>query len=144
MSRPFSLAGLLRLRQVQEDIAAGELSAARQRLDVTNVRQQHARTALGATTSDVTSTAALYALAAGRASVRSTLSDLDALGRTHQSEEDAASAAYTEARRQSLSIEKLEARQRERDAAEELLAQQHLLDELATTKWSRENEGDQP
>ena len=49
MSRSFPLAGLLRLRQVQQDQAAIDLSAANARVAEGTARQRRARSALGAT-----------------------------------------------------------------------------------------------
>ncbi|TQL46615.1 flagellar FliJ protein [Homoserinimonas aerilata] len=144
MSRQFSLAGLLRLRHLQQDLAAGELAAARGRLDVTTVRQDRARAALGATTTDVTSTESLSALAAGRASMRSSLSDLDALGRGYRQEAELAEEVFGTARRESIGLEKLEKKHAERLAAEDLVAEQNTLDELASTTWFRDTTTERP
>lgn len=139
MSRGFSLAGLLRLRHLQQDLAAGELASARGRLDESSVQQRRARAALGGTPSDVTSTAALYALAAGRASARSSLADLDALGRGYVAEVEGAEEAFGTARAQSIGLEKLEQKHVDRVAADDLVVEQRSLDELATTTWHRNN-----
>lgn len=141
MSQRFSLAGLLRLRHLQQDLAAGDLAAARGRLDATSVRQERARVALGGTASDVTSTSALYAIAAGRAALRSTLSDLTALGEGQADEAAAAEQAFGAARAQSISLEKLQQKHAVRTAADDVVGEQHALDELATTTWHRDTEG---
>ena len=137
----FNLAGLLRLRHLQQDLAAGELSAARARLDETGMQQQRARAALGSGATDVTSTEHLYAIAAGRASLRSTLSDLDALCAEQQLVANDAGAAFGAARTKSVTLEKLERKHAERVTAQELAAEQLVLDELATTTWHRSSEG---
>jgi flagellar FliJ protein len=144
MSKGFSLAGLLRLRHLQQELAAGDLSAARTRLEENGVSQERARIALGASTTDVTSTATLYAVAAGRASLRSTLSDLTALEDGLKADTDAAASAFSEARAQTIGLEKLERKHEERVAAEELQQEQKLLDELASTSWQRDTEGNTP
>ncbi|MBF0672308.1 MAG: flagellar FliJ family protein [Salinibacterium sp.] len=141
MSKGFSLAGLLRLRHLQQELAAGELSSARGRLDENSLGIERARIALGATSTDVTSTAVLYAVAAGRASLRSTLSDLTALDGQLQGEADAAAAAFAHARAQTIGLEKLEQKHAEGVAADELKAEQDALDELASTAWHRDTEG---
>jgi len=140
MTQRFSLAGLLRLRHLQQDLAASDLAAARGRLDATNVRQERARVALGGTPSEVTSTAALYAIAAGRAALRSTLSDLSALGEGQEAETVVADQAFGAARAQSISLEKLEQKHAVRTAADAVVSEQHVLDELASTTWHRDNE----
>lgn len=141
MSRPFGLAGLLRFRHMQQDVAAGELSAARGRLNDNSAGQERARYALGASTTDVTSTAVLYAVVAGRASLRSTLSDLTALEQQLHEEADAAAAALAQARAKTIALEKLEQKHRTQVAAEELKAEQDVLDEIASTAWHRDSSG---
>lgn len=138
MSRGFSLAGLLRLRHLQQELAAGELSSARGRLDENSASQERARVALGAIPTEVTSTAALYAMAAGRASMRSALSDLTSLEHELRLTADAASQQFTKARAAALSLEKLELKHDQKVAAEDLVAEQALLDELASTAWHRD------
>lgn len=142
--RRFSLAGLLRFRQLQQDLAAGDLAAARARADANTAAQERARVALGGSSTDITDTATLYAVAAGRASLRSTLSDLDALETTITDDVTAASARYAEARAAALALEKLEERHAREVTAEALRAEQSVLDELATTTWHRDNEGTTP
>lgn len=147
MSREFSLAGLLRLRHLQQELAAGELSSARGRLDENSVSQERARIALGGIPTDVTSTATLYAMAAGRASMRSALSDLTSLESELRSQASAASEEFSRARAAALSLEKLEIKHDQKVAAEDLVAEQALLDELASTTWHRdkhETEGTTP
>jgi flagellar FliJ protein len=140
MTQRFSLAGLLRLRHLQQELAAADLAAARNRLDATNVRQERARVALGGSSADVTSTSALYAIAAGRAALRSTLADLNALHEGQQAEAMAAEVALGAARATSISLEKLEVKHTTRVEAEAVVAEQHVLDELASTSWHRDNE----
>lgn len=141
MSKGFSLAGLLRFRTLQQELAAGELSSARARLGENSDGQERARAALGASSTDVTSTSVLYALAAGRASLRSTLSDLTALEGQLKDDTDAAAAAFARARAQTIGLEKLEQKHNARVAAEELKAEQNVLDELTSAVRHRDTEG---
>ncbi|MCW4385731.1 flagellar export protein FliJ [Salinibacterium sp. SYSU T00001] len=140
----FSLAGLLRLRQVQQELAAGKVSTARGRLDANAASIERARIALGASSTDITSTATLYAVAAGRASLRSTLADLEALETTLLAEVQAAAEEFGRARTSAIGLEKLEKKHAEELAAEEIKAEQDALDELTITRWHRDGEGTTP
>ncbi|MET4782769.1 hypothetical protein [Glaciihabitans sp. UYNi722] len=141
MPRMFPLAGLLRLRQIQKDQAASDLSAANARLNESSARQRQARTALGSVTNDVTDTSVLYAVAAARASSRSMLAELEALDCEHRELRDQASAEFTAARARSIGLEKLEDRHIETVVGGELRAEQAMLDEIASTGWHRTAEG---
>lgn len=140
MARVFPLAGLLRLRQLQQDQAASDLAAANARLRESSVRRDRARSALGATSADATSVEALYALAAARASTRSMLADLDALGRHHESDVQQAQAAFDAARANAVSLEKLEARHTDEVSRAEQHDEQVVIDEIASTAWHRDRE----
>ncbi|WP_349899727.1 flagellar export protein FliJ [Parafrigoribacterium soli] len=141
MSRQFSLAGLLRLRHLQQDEAAGQLASANARLDSTSVQRNRARAALGATRSDISSTESLYAMAAGRASMRSMLADLDSMLVQQRAETEQATAAYGTARAKAVALEKLEAKHLETVMVEELRAEQTVIDEIASTAWHADREG---
>lgn len=144
MSREFSLAGLLRLRHLQQDEAAGQLASANARLDSTSVQRNRARAALGATRSEASSTEALYAMAAGRASMRSMLADLDSMLYQQRTEADEATSAFAAARAQAVALEKLEAKHIETVIVEELHAEQSVIDEIASTAWHVDREGTTP
>jgi flagellar FliJ protein len=144
MSKQFSLAGLLRLRHLQQDEAAGQLASANARLDGTSVQRNRARAALGATRADVTSTESLYAMAAGRASMRSMLADLDSVIFQQQNDAEEADDAFKQARAQAIALEKLEAKHIEAVTVEELRAEQAVLDELAGTAWHADHKGTTP
>jgi flagellar FliJ protein len=140
MGRAFPLAGLLRLRHLQQDQAAGELAAANSELQETSVSRERARTALGATSVDTRSVEGLYAVAAARAATRGMLADLDALGRRHEAAAQQAQAAFDAARARALSLEKLEGRHDETVAVEEQHDEQLVIDEIASTSWHRDRE----
>lgn len=141
MARLFPLAGLLRLRRLQKDRAAGELAAVNSRLYENSARAARARSSLGATSADVTSTESLYALAAARASSRSMLEDLAALGEGHRVDAGRAQSVFDAARATAASLEKLEHRHTDVVAVEELHAEQIRLDEIAGTTWHRNRKG---
>lgn len=138
MARTFPLAGLLRLRHLEEDQAASHLAAANSRLEESSVLRERARTALGGTPAGVVSVESLYAVAAARASTRGMLADLDALGRRHESAQAEAQTHFDAARAQSLRMEKLARRHQASVAADELREEQIVIDEIAATSWHRE------
>jgi flagellar FliJ protein len=142
MKRLFPLAGLLRLRHLQQDQASVELAAANSTLRSHEQRHLHARGALSGLDLTPTNLAALHAVAAARASSRSMLSDLDTLGRSHRSAVDAAQVVFDVARADSVRLEKLEARHAEALVAEDLHAEQTVLDEIASTRWHRGQGGE--
>ena len=132
MSRPFPLAGLLRLRQLQEDRAAAALAIANREAALHSARvaavRRDLRGTAGAETTDATS---LRAVAAARASGRSMLASLEALSGNSREAADEASEAFTQARVQSAGLEKLQNRHNESEAVDELRIDQAALDELA-------------
>lgn len=140
MVRLFPLAGLLRLRHIQEDQAASKLAIANGRLRENNFRQMRARTALGSSLSEVATTAALHAVAAARASSRSMLADLDGIGEGLQTEVDEARGAFDAARKRAAGLEKLEGKHAAALAAEDIHTEQTALDEIASGTWYRTHE----
>jgi flagellar protein FliJ len=138
MARAFPLAGLLRLRHLEEDQAASHLAAANSRLEESSVRRDRARTALGGSSTEATSVESLYAVAAARASTRGMLADLDALGRRHESAQEEAQTLFDAARAQSMRMEKLARRHQDSVAADELHDEQIIIDEIAATSWHSE------
>jgi flagellar FliJ protein len=141
MARSFPLAGLLRLRQLQQDQAAGDLAAANARLRENGRSIAQARGLLGTTASEVSDAAALHALAAARASSRSMLADLQALEQLRRDEAEQARAGFQQARARAVALEKLEARHAVAAAAEELHGEQVALDEIASGAWHRAEDG---
>jgi len=133
MARDFRLAGLLRLRQVQQDQAASDLASANSRARESAARQNRARAALGGVGAEATSSSVLYAIAAARSSSRSMLSELEAVETLDQERVRQAADAYAQARARSLGLEKLEARHAETQNAADLAAQQAAIDEIAST-----------
>jgi len=142
MKRIFPLAGLLRLRHLQQDEAAVELAAANSRVNDNETRRDRARALVHGGGHSPTSVAAMSALAAARASSRSMLADLDALGQGHQAALAHAQTVFDAARAESVALEKLKARHSAAVIAADLKAEQTVLDEIASTRWHREHEAD--
>lgn len=131
MTRGFSLAGLLRVRAVQERAAAERLSRAAIEAEQTASRERHLRAALAGTGSDAADVRSLAALAAARVAGRSLLADLETLVAMHQSSLDDARRQHTDARREVRGLERLADAHALRARAAELRAEQLELDEIA-------------
>lgn len=141
MARLFPLAGLLRLRQIQQDQAASDLAAARRRANDSTVRERRAQSALAGIATDVSDSSVLYAIAAARASSRSMLAELQEIERADRETAELANAAFTQARARSVGLEKLERRHIDGVEHADLHAEQGVLDEIATRDWKRPAEG---
>lgn len=131
MTRSFSLAGLLRVRSIQEHAAAQELSRAVIDANQTRARDRQLRAALAASESDAVDLRSLAALAATRVAARSMLSDLESLSAMQQEAVDAAQSAHVEVRREVRGLDRLAAAHEARSRAEELRTEQRDLDEIA-------------
>ena len=105
MNREFSLAGLLRLRQLQQDQAATGLARARSRSSSVRVREAAARRELAATDDPISSSASLRAVAAARSSAHSMLADLQNLTHLAEADEANARAEFIAARTRSVGLE---------------------------------------
>jgi flagellar FliJ protein len=136
MTNSFPLAGLLRLRKLQEDQAAAALSAARGRADEVRHRGRRLRGTLDGSGAAASSVEHIVAIAAARASTSSMLSELEALGRSAADEEARTLADHQESRRRALTLEKLEAGHQAAEAVERGIEEQRALDELAVRGWS--------
>ena len=137
MARTFPLAGLLRLRQLQQERAAGDLAAANARDQETRQARAEAYETLENSSSLPVDAATMHAIAAARASSRSMLADLNALGARRTTDVEAARAEFSAARARSVGLEKLEGKFAEAEAAEDLRTEQTILDELAGSAWHR-------
>jgi flagellar protein FliJ len=133
----FSLAGLLRIRRLKEERAAYEITRARSRAsELANERHQlidqlkdHGH--------DAKSVRGIHAISAARASTSTMLSDLEALSITQQAYVAEAEEQHRAARRDVRTVEKLEERHDEAERAEELRAEQTMVDELAARTRAR-------
>ncbi|WP_422934679.1 flagellar export protein FliJ [Sinomonas sp. P47F7] len=135
----FRLAGLLRLRQLEQDQAAARFGAANARQRALAVREEAGRADGDRISSDVDTSAALRAVAAARASSTSMLAELRALAELAESERDAAQLEFAAARARTIGLEKLEARHAEAAAAAELAVEQGVLDELGATRRGQQS-----
>lgn len=140
MNRQFSLAGLLRLRLMEQDHAAGALGAAHASKAELARRRESSTGQLADLPSDACDAASLMALASSRAAARSMLADMDLLARSAEDRLGRAQAAFGVARARSLALEKLEASHRVNVAAEDLKIEQKTLDEIGSTSWHRDKE----
>jgi len=131
MTRSFSLAGLLRVRSIQERAAAQELSRAVIEENQTRARERHLRAALAATDSDAVDVRSLAAMAAARVAGRSMLADLESLAQTQRQAVDDAQSAHSDVRREVRGLDRLAAAHAARVQADALRAEQHELDEIA-------------
>jgi len=137
MARAFPLAGLLRLRRLQEDRAASELAQANGRVRDNDTIQTRARRTLEGFTSTATDVDTLRAIAAARASSTSMLADLSALDATHRQAAQRAQGDFQRAKIQAVSIEKLSDKHLTEAHAEDLRVEQLALDEIASGSWQR-------
>lgn len=137
MGRDFPLAGLLRLRRLQQDSAAGNLAAANAALRRSSEARSEAYDSLAATPLEAADAATLTAIAAARASSRSMLTDLLAAEALESAAVNSAQAEFQAARARSVGLEKLETKHSDAVAVEDLRTEQNILDELAGTAWHR-------
>lgn len=140
MNREFSLAGLLRLRQIQQDQAATGLARARSRSSSVRARETAARRDLAAGDDPISSSASLRAIAAARSSSHSMLADLQNLARIAETAENDARSQFIAARTRSVGLEKLQARHAAEVNSADLRAEQSTLDEIASTVWHRDEQ----
>ncbi|WP_026551957.1 flagellar FliJ family protein [Arthrobacter sp. H20] len=132
MARAFPLAGLLRLRRIHQDQAAGELAAANAAVRAREADRGATMGFLDRSLSRVDSAQALSAVAAARASSRSMLRELEALETRSRADLDRAQAEFSAARARTISLEKLEERHTAAVQVEDLRTEQLVLDEIAT------------
>lgn len=140
--KPFSLAGLMRVRHAQQQKAMAELSEANRRVRDVAERRARAEVTLSAavgTKDVVTDAATLNAVAAARASTRGMLAELDAVAAEHRAQATVAQQEYNASRARSIALEKLEARHLVAAAAADLRDEQIALDEIASVAHTRDD-----
>ena len=137
----FSLAGLLRLRHLEEDEAGQTLARASSRLEENSAREAQLRRKLSGGDDEAASVEVLRAVAAARASSRSMLAELEAVARVHRQEADEARAAFSAARTRSKGLERLEEKHNLAVTVGELRTEQNALDEIASGARARSREG---
>ena len=135
MSRPFPLAGLLRVRALAEDTAAAELAAARREEDA--ARERAARTAemLGSTRPPgEAELAAWQAAVAARVALSSLLVEDVAGVRRAEEETGRRQEDWTRARTRTRAVERLRDKHADEQRTEEERAEQLTLDEVAARR----------
>lgn len=132
MTRSFSLAGLLRVREIQERAAAQRLSRAVLDARHTEARDRSLRAHLSGTGSEAVDVRSLAALAAARVAGRTLLSDLTMLAELQEQTVDQARAEHSEARRAMRGLDRLAQAHAVRVRAAELHAEQAELDEIGS------------
>ena len=135
-NRGFRLAGLLKIRKLQEDQAKQELAVANVNLQEKVEEAGSLEAYLRQTKPGDQHRSSLAALAASRAATTGLLTLLDLEAQELGRERDRAGEAYREARMRSRGLEKLEGHHEEQVAAEELVAEQVVLDEAAAASWA--------
>ena len=136
MAGKFRLAGVLRLRKLEEDQARLRLVGADADLAETLDRVGGLSAYVNASPEDASSSASLAAIAASRAAAGSLFAVLEAEARLRAQDVDEARADLQRARSASLGLEKLQERHDDATALAEGRAEQAVLDEVASTSWS--------
>lgn len=132
MTRSFSLAGLLRVREIQERAAAQRLSRAVLDARHTEARDRSLRAHLAGAGSEAVDVRSLAALAAARVAGRTLLSDLTTLSELQEQTVDQARTEHAEARRAMRGLDRLAQAHAVRVRAAELHAEQAELDEIGS------------
>jgi flagellar export protein FliJ len=132
MTRDFSLAGLLRVRGIQERAAAQRLSRAVIDARHTEARDRQLRSALAGEGTDAVDVRSLAALAAARGASRSMLAELTALAAVQSQSVDEARAEHADARRAERGLDRLADAHAVRERTDELRAEQAEIDEIAS------------
>ncbi|MFS0892944.1 hypothetical protein [Microbacterium sp. 179-I 3D3 NHS] len=130
MSRSFSLAGLLRVRGIQERQAAQRLSRATIDAQHTEARDRALRAHLAGEGTDAVDVRSLAALAAARVAGRTLLADLSALSDLQAQTLEQARTEHGEARRAMRGLDRLALAHAAEVRAADLRAEQAELDEI--------------
>jgi flagellar FliJ protein len=141
MMAAFSLAALLRLRRLEHDQAAAEVSLSRARAAELAARRRSTESALSHLASPNGSSHTLAWTAAARAASSSSLGDLQVLKDETDRQTAAAAAVLAQARAQTITLEKLEERHDATVASEALRHEQNTLDELSSRSFDPAEQG---
>ncbi len=137
MSR-FRLAGLLRLRKMQEDTAAAELARRSMHRRESERLESKALAAIGEHRLEASGSAESWIASVAARSAYSASVDMAraAVGEAIEAE-TAAQLVYRAAKQKATTLDKLESRHIEAERAEEERVEQQVLDELATQRAFR-------
>lgn len=139
MNRTFPLAGLLRVREVEEDLAAGELARAQRERTAAEERVEAVRAELQGQDLRPANDAAWQAMVAGRAALSALLSESIAARQAADQQVRGREQEWTAARARTRAVERLAERHTDRVSAAERKAEQAGLDEIAA-RGAREEE----
>lgn len=144
MARHFRLAGLMRLRKLQEDQAAAALAEANQLRRQAERRRADTLSALsGSALPTQSDPQAWRASVAARAALNSLLVEASAASREAEAQVDVEQGRWSQAKARSTALEKLSERHDEQVAFEENRAEQYVLDEAAARGWvERDRDGE--
>lgn len=132
MSRPFRLAGLLRLRTLAQDEAAAELARrTRVRNEAERVRRGTQDALAGASVPDGADALGLQAVIASRMALSGLLAQRQEVVVQADAEVLEADQQWAQARQATRTLEKLEERHTEAERTAEQKAEQAVLDEIA-------------
>ena len=132
MTRSFSLAGLLRVREIQERAAAQRLSRAVIDARHTEARDRSLRAHLAGAGSEAVDVRSLAALAAARVAGRTLLADLTTLSELQEQAVDEARTEHAHARRAMRGLDRLAQAHAVQARRAELHAEQAELDEIGS------------
>lgn len=135
MATRFRLAGVLRLRKIEEDTAKARLASANAALARTVEEAGGLVSYLEASPVQAGTGASLAAIAASRATTSALLSALAAAASRQTGEVDEARSGLQQARASRLGLEKLQERHDDDVALTEARAEQAVLDEVASQAW---------
>lgn len=139
MSRAFPLAGLLRVRGIQERAAAERLTRASIEKARTEARDRQVRASLTTDAEAPHDVRTLEALAASRVAARSLLADLRSLTDAQTAALEAARAEHASARIEEHGLSRLADAHHRREQARTLQQEQAALDEIALRPLRREH-----
>lgn len=132
MSRPFRLAGLLRLRAISEDQAAAELARRTRQRDAAERERRRTQESLGdAVLPDGADALGFQAIIASRVALSRLLVECRETEAQAQTEVARADEDWARARTATRTLEKLEERHTEAERVTEQRDEQKILDEVA-------------
>ena len=137
----FRLAGLRRLRRLQEDQVAAELARSAAQRQRAEKRTENARAQLAGSDLDTGGSAQMFrAAVAARAALSANVLTAQAAAEVAHTQEAQAQGEWSVARARTKTLDKLAERHRAADELAEGRAEQHVLDELATQRATRRKE----
>jgi flagellar FliJ protein len=135
MTRPFPLAGLLRVRARAEEQAAAELAASRRAAERARSRSREAREALaGSTLPSGCDELAWTAAVAGRTMLAGLLAEAEVAAGRADEQVDARTSEWSAARRDLRVVDRLAERHETAERVREEHAEQVVLDEVASRR----------